>query len=311
MPYHPFRHLGLKFLSICLAVLLWLTVAGEHIVERSLRVPLEFRSVPEQLEIIGDPPATVDVRVRGSSGILSRLEPGEVVGVLDLTGARPGTRMFHLLSAQIKAPFGVEVAHVVPGTITLELERSGAKVVPILPAVVGDPAPGYVVGRVTTVPATVEVIGPESRLRQLRSATTEPLSVEGAAGPVVDTVTVGIVDAALRLKEARSAVVSVEVHAAPVERRLGSVPIRLRNLEPALAAAVEPPHVAVVVRGRREVLGALGPESVDASLDLAGLGPGRYNLPVHVDVRQEVGVSEIDPSAVAVRLSRRAGRRQP
>jgi hypothetical protein len=34
------------------------------IVERSLRVPLEFRNIPEALEIVGNPPDTVDVRLR-------------------------------------------------------------------------------------------------------------------------------------------------------------------------------------------------------------------------------------------------------
>ena len=36
MAYHPFRHLGLKFVALALATLLWLTVAGEHVVERNL-----------------------------------------------------------------------------------------------------------------------------------------------------------------------------------------------------------------------------------------------------------------------------------
>jgi len=52
MRFHPFKHLGLKVLAISLASLLWLTVAGEHVVERSLRVPLEFRNIPEALEIV-------------------------------------------------------------------------------------------------------------------------------------------------------------------------------------------------------------------------------------------------------------------
>src|ERR671919_797447 len=96
MASHPLRHLGLKVMALAMATLLWLTVAGEHIVERSLRVPLEFRNIPSQLEIVGDPPATVDVRLRGSSALLSRIQPGEVVAVLELTAARAGSRLFHL-----------------------------------------------------------------------------------------------------------------------------------------------------------------------------------------------------------------------
>ena len=73
MAFHPFRHLGLKIVAVVLATLLWLSVAGEHIVERSLRVPLEFRNLPPQLEIVGDAPASVDVRLRGSSAIAARV----------------------------------------------------------------------------------------------------------------------------------------------------------------------------------------------------------------------------------------------
>jgi hypothetical protein len=51
-----FRHIGLKIMSIALAALLWLVVAGEQVVERALRIPLEFTNMPAQLEPVGEPP---------------------------------------------------------------------------------------------------------------------------------------------------------------------------------------------------------------------------------------------------------------
>ena len=60
-----FGHLGLKVLSIALATLVWWMVAGQREAERSLRAPLEFRSIPDQLELVGEPPGLVDVRLRG------------------------------------------------------------------------------------------------------------------------------------------------------------------------------------------------------------------------------------------------------
>src|SRR4029453_17747539 len=134
MAYHPFRHLGLKMLAIALATLLWLTVAGEHVVERSLRVPLEFRNIPAALEITGDPPASVEVRLRGPSAVLGRLDPGEVVAVLDLVGRRPGSRLFHLRNDEVRSPFGVEVSQVVPSTVSLELERAPTRVLAVVPS---------------------------------------------------------------------------------------------------------------------------------------------------------------------------------
>jgi len=68
-----FRNLGLKMLAVALGIIVWYLVAGEQIVERGLRIPLEFVNLPAQLELVGDSPTVVDVRVRGSSGALSRI----------------------------------------------------------------------------------------------------------------------------------------------------------------------------------------------------------------------------------------------
>ena len=303
MAYYPLRNLALKFLAIGLAVLLWFTVSGEPtIVERGLRIPLEFQNIPDGLEIVGDTPDTVDVRVRGSSAILSRLEPGEVVAVLDLRTARPGSRLFDLVTEQVRAPFGVDVAQVAPATIALDLERSGRRAVPVVPAVEGEPAPGYVVGAVSSDPATVEVVGPESRLRQLTEAMTEPVDVAGATAPVRAEVTVGVPDLALRLSVPRRAVVTIDVVPAAAERTLRDVPVHVRNVSAQLTARVVPPVVTVRVRGSRPQVQSLRSDSVDAFIDLAGLGSGSYNLTVQAEARGQLGVVDVEPAVVQVTL---------
>jgi len=285
-----------------LSALLWLTVAGDHFVERSMRVPLEFRNIPLGIEIIGDPPETVDVRLRGSSALLARIEPREIVAVLNLGTARPGSRMFHLRVDEVRAPYGVEVAQVIPGTLAIDLEKSGRRTVPIVPALDGEPAPGFVIGKVTSDPATVEVEGPESRLRQLTGATTEPVEMTGSRGRVRDIVTVGITDSAVRLVQPQNATVLVEVLPAPVERDLPSVAVRWRNLGIGLRAQVQPSLTRVTVRGRREAVSGLRAGAIDAFVDLAGLGPGRYNLSVQIDPSQTFGVSAMNPSMVDVTI---------
>lgn len=300
--YQLFQHIGLKVLALGLAVLLWLTITGEPIVERGLRVPLEFQNIPDGLELIGEAPTAVDVRVRGSSAILSRLAPGDVVAVLDLRAARPGRRLFHLLSDQVRAPYGVDVAQVQPPTIALAIERSGARTVPVVPDVEGDPAPGYVVSRASSEPATVEVIGPESRLRQVTEAITEPVSVAGRAATVREQVTIGVPDTSLRLRQPQSAVVTVEIVPAPIERTFGDLAVRARNVAGELSAQIVPGMVAVSVRGSRDAMRRLDIGAIDAFVDLAGLGAGRYNLPVRVEPAPDVGVSRIEPATVQVRI---------
>ena len=302
MAYHPFRHLGLKIVALACATLLWLSVAGEHVVERIIRAPLEFKN-PGQLEVVGDPPDTVEVRLRGSSAVLSRLSPGEVVAVVDLRTARPGSRLFHIRTDEVRVPYGAEVAQVLPATLGLELEPSLKRTVPIVAPVEGEPAPGFIVGPITIEPATVEIEGPASRVKKLANATTEPLVVTGEHDKVRDVVAVGIIDSMVRLVKAQNVTVIVEIVPAPVERDFRGVPVRARNLGQGLVAVdIEPATVAVSVRGRREALAGLRSDNVDAFVDLAGLGTGTYNLRVQFDPSQQFGVREFSPANVDVTI---------
>ena len=301
MAYHPFRHLGLKVLAIAVATLLWLTVAGEQVVERAMRVPLEMTQKPEDLEIVGDPPLSVDVLVRGSSPLLSRLDVGEVIAVLDLSSARPGSRLFPLRTDQVKVPYGVQVAQIVPSTLAVELEKSSIRTLPVVPALEGEPAPGFVVGRITAEPATVRVIGPESRVRKLAEATTETLSVGGERERLRDVVTVGVSDSAVRLVEPQRATVVVEILPAPVERH-ARIPVRWRNLGNGMRASIAPSLTEVQIRGQQDALDTIRPDTIQAFVDLAGLGPGRYNLRVQVDPSEAFGVSAIKPAVVEVTI---------
>src|SRR5712671_6105960 len=116
----PFRHVGLKLMSVGLAVLLWMTVSGEETVERGLRAPLELQQIPAALEIQGEAPSTVDVRVRGTSGVLSRVGAGDIIAVIDLHAVRAGNRLFALTPEQVRSPIGVDVVQVTPSTIALQ-----------------------------------------------------------------------------------------------------------------------------------------------------------------------------------------------
>jgi len=211
MPLKIFRRLGLKVVSVILAALLWLVVSGEQTVERALRIPLEYTNLPPQLELVGDPPTVVDVRVRGSSGTLSRIAAGELVAVLDVRSARSGQRLFHLTTAEVRAPFGVEVVQVTPSNISMLFELSESKTVPIVPEVEGQPANGFIVGKITSEPATVVVVGPGSALKTLSQATTEAISVNGAKTAVIEAVTVGVTDPSVRLREPQIARVTVGI----------------------------------------------------------------------------------------------------
>ena len=297
------RGLTLKLFAVALAVALRFIVAGDPIVERGFRVPLEFENLPGSVEIMGDPPETVEVRVRGSSGVLRRLEAGDVVAIVDLGSGRLGDRLFDMMEGGVRAPFGVEVAQVIPSTVSLRLEVEGApRLVPIVPVTEGEPAAGFVVGGVTVEPAMVEVVGPLSQFRESTEVITESIDLAGTAVPVDETVAVGVTHSRLRLLAPVRARVTVDIVREPVQRTLEDIPVRVRNVSEGLSEAVAPASVTVTVFGPPEVMRELAPETVGAYVDLAGHVAGVYNLGEEVDARRLFDVTGIDPSVVQVTL---------
>lgn len=293
-----FRHVGLKLLSVALGALIWLLVSGEQTVERTMRIPLEFTNLPAALELVGAPPTLVDVRVRGSSGALGRVASEELVAVLDLRAARAGQRLFHLTADDVRAPFGIEVVQISPSNVPVSFETSATNVVPVVPEVDGNPLDGYLVGTVTADPPTVTVVGPASAVARLAQAMTEPVSVAGASGEVVEMVNIGVADPSVRLLSPGSARVSVTVVPQPVEWAVAAIPVRAASDG---AVQITPPDVTVYVRGPREARGA-GAADFDVSVDIQGLRPGQFELPVRVTPPAHIGIVRVEPSTVRVRV---------
>jgi hypothetical protein len=113
---------GLKLLSLAIALLLWSTYHAEPTVEMVHQAPLEFHNVPSNLEIAGDFPPTVRVRVRGRSAVLRQITPGSLAVVVDLQDAGPGERVLRLSPGLIDPPLGAEIVLIAPAEIRLRLD---------------------------------------------------------------------------------------------------------------------------------------------------------------------------------------------
>ena len=132
----------------------------------------------------------------------------------------------------MRVPFDVQVVQVSPASVTMVFENSQTQAVPINPPSKARRRPGTSSARSPCSPATVEVTGPETAVKQTTEALTEAVSVAGAREAVTETVTIGVLDPSIRLKNPRPATVHVEVLPGPRERLLRGQPVHLRNLGP-------------------------------------------------------------------------------
>ena len=301
---HSFAHTGLKIVSVALAVLLWMMVSSQRAsVERGLRIPLELQNLPENLEMVEPPQESVDVRVRGTADALGRIAPGDLVATVDLSAAQPGRRLFHLVArarqGAVRRRGDAGDARRRWPSDSSRRRRASCR---CMPSVEGEPAPGFIVGKISADPPTVEIVGPESVLRRVTEAITEPLWVGSARADVRSSVIVGVADEGVRLKSAKTAVVSVAIVPAPEERQLSACPVRARNLGAGLRATITPPLVRVRVRGTKEAIAKIRDASIVAYVDLEGIGRGDYGLPVRLEPTAGVGVDQLDPTIVSIHV---------
>ena len=193
------------------------------------------------------------------------------------------------------------MTQVTPSAVAIRFEQSATRVVPVQPSVEGDPAAGYIVGASSSLPKTVEVIGPESALRHVTEAITEPVWVGGAKAAIHSPVPVGVAESGVRLKSMKMVTVTVDIVQAPNERQL-NVPVRLRNLDSGLTALVNPPFIKVRARGTKASIDKLKDNSVVAYVDLDGIGEGDYGLPVRVEPTPGIGLDQLEPSIVSIHV---------
>ena len=292
------RHLWRKTVAVLMAAGLWFIIGGQKVVERAIRVPLEYTNLPSGIEMTGEIPTVVDIRVRGSEAALARMVPGEMVAVLDLAGARAGNRLFHLTGSDVRSPSGVEVVQVTPGNVAIGFEATVSKMVRVSPSVEGTPAFGYEVGAITSTPTAVEVAGPAGALGALQAVITEPVSVAGASSTVRATVPVGVADPNVRIAVLQRVDVSIEMRLAPSERIVSGVAVEVRGGRAAPLAA----EVTVTVRGTAQALEGLTATSLRAYVDITKARARKQMVPVAVEVPDSVSVVRVEPDQVPVQV---------
>ena len=217
MALRPFRNLGLKVSALVLGTLLWLTVTG-HQIERRIVVPVSYSNVPEPLGMTGDQIDAVSVHVRGDETAIGELREGDLRVIVDLSDAHAGPNVIPLRTDQVVARAGVEALQIDPGTVSVTLEKTGEIAVAVRPTIEGQPAPGYVQGLITVVPAMVTVMGPESLLKDPITVITERVLLNGKSATVVQDVGVGVADAQLRVRQPRTVRVTVKIEKKLQER---------------------------------------------------------------------------------------------
>jgi len=277
------------------------------------------REVPINLQITGNLPFSFErgePRITASGGPADRVLVSGPQSRVERVASAQALANIEQLRANYSAPLTlapvdesgrpVEGVALTPEQISVLIPiRSvvGLKLVPVEPQIVGLPGAGYEVVAVEVEPPLISITGSSGPLDNAEVIRTEPLAISGIERDLVRDIAL-IFPSGTSPREGEPERVRVTVRVAPLARAFQvqlPAQVTLTGLGNGLLVSTNPTVVPLSLAGSTTTLAALGGTTLRATVDVAGLGPGTYTLPVAPDL--PVGVELVgDPPTVTVTL---------
>jgi YbbR domain-containing protein len=173
------NNLGWKLLSLAAAFAIWMSVASEPELATLSTVPVEFKGVPDDLEISSDVRENVMLETRGPVGRLRDMPDARSAVVLDFSSVQlPGIKTFDIDARNVSLPRGIALVRVIPSQLSFTFEHRLVRDVPVEVRFM-TPHPGYTVVRAEAFPQKLRILGPESAVRRTQSVATDPVDISG------------------------------------------------------------------------------------------------------------------------------------
>lgn len=292
-------NVGLKVISVMIAILLWGVVLGSRSVKVTKEIPIEVIPHPD-LIVANDIPEKISFELSGPKAFLRTiLDRPENPIRIDLVGRKPGNVTYRFFSDNIRLPIGVRVLSITPASIQIRLEAMKRKEVPVRVEFRGVAQEGYKIVKTTVVPERVRIKGADSRLDGVNEIMTTPIDVSGIHQTVEREALVDLSRYSIQLDGPLPKIL-IEVEPASANFKIKNIKV---NVKTNLKYRLEDESVVVLVRADPLEMRRLDASRVFAVVDLAGKPPGRYLENVKITLPDGVGLVRVIPDRVTVLLS--------
>lgn len=183
-----FSNLGIKIVSLVLAVLMWVFATYRGQAEMAVDVPIGFKNMRKDLELLRTSAKIATLNLRGEDRLLKSLRPMDISVVVDLANAKRGETTCYLDKNDVIVPGTVDVLRVEPTSIRVVLDEAMAKTLPVKASIVGIPEKGFKIVSVDVKPSAVVVEGAKTELAKIAVLRTEAIDVTGLDSDITETV---------------------------------------------------------------------------------------------------------------------------
>src|SRR5208282_887738 len=187
-----FSNLGIKVLSVVLAISMWIFVTYRGQSEMAVDVPIGFKNVPKGLELLRESAKVATLNLRGHERLLKSLKPMDINVFVDLSNAKRGETTFYLDKNAVVVPGTVDILRVEPTSVRVVLDESMVKTLPVKASIIGAPEKGFRIASADVKPSVVTVEGARTELERIAVLRTEAVDVSGFDSDINETVRLNI-----------------------------------------------------------------------------------------------------------------------
>jgi YbbR domain-containing protein len=244
----------------------------------------------------------IAVTMRGPRTILEGVDEQKERITLDMSGVTTTEPPVELKAEMLRPdlPRRLKVIRFEPARLKLRIERRVRRRLPVKVSLDGPPGVGYMLGEPTVTPELIEVSGPASKVEEQKEITTESINVSGITETVQRPALLAWAGNFMTFAPDR-VMVTIPVKLVMVSRPFDGVPVTIRNAD-GIEARVTPPRIDITVRGPQLTLNNYKVEPGQVWIDAAGLGVGRHDVPVQVDVPAGVELTRRRPEMVTLHV---------
>jgi YbbR domain-containing protein len=163
-----------KVFALAIAILLWIAVANEPELSTFVSVPVQFKDLPNTLDISSDIVDKVELEMHGPSGELRNFSSTRTSVVLDMADAMPGERTYAIGDGNVQLPRGLTLLRAIPSQVHFTFEHHKVRRAPV------DVRFNQAPAKFKVTPSVVTIEGPESRVNRIAAVPTDTIDLPNA-----------------------------------------------------------------------------------------------------------------------------------
>lgn len=246
-----------KIICLVLAVFLSEFYRGTLLDKRYIIVPLTLKNRGE-LVPAEQYPRKVKIMIWGESNSIASIDDDDILAFIDISDVKEeGTYRLPIqtrfTNAAVTVLDNIEIS-ADPSTLSLKLEKSMRKQVPIILSLKGIPADGYEVNESSIDPPMTEIEGPLALVKKIDMILTEPLSIEARTNGFSGTASIVNTENLISILGRTQVQYTVKINETITKKRFENIPIYFEKNNSLFSITAEQKTGSVEIQGPKKIL---------------------------------------------------------